>query len=668
MTTLRTWAFRALVFLSSWLLFEIELIAAKLLLPRFGSSASVWSTSLVFFQGALLLGYLFAARVTQKAGWRWRQLIVVAVPLLALPLHLPQLALPPALAVAAGLAVAVGLPFVALSTTSVVMQRWLHDSGLEQAKDPVFLYGLSNAGALIALLSYPLVIEPAWDVKTQLLVWYAGYGVFVLLHLLPVTARPGGPSPEPAPALRAPSPEGEGFYAWLLLSAAGNALLMASTNALAQDASVPLLWVLPLSVYLLTLILCFAPWPLHPRVQDLLSLGGLLTALWGMLMMRARTHYELGAVLTHNAFLLVGCLLVFAAVSRLRPADPAQRGRYFFAQALGGFLGSAVVGLVLPAIGAPFGYDDYLAAGALLVLGFVARDFARLRGWAMKSKVRAAPLGIAPLAAGALLFFAARAGSNASVDATRTFYGLYRVYEEGPLRFFRHGATTHGVEDSTRPGEPLSYFHRDSPIGRLLATGLERHDVGLVGLGVGSLVSYARDGERWTVFELDPEVERLARKDFTFLSRAHGEVKVVTGDARQSLAVVPDQSFDLLMLDAFSSDFVPLHLLSQEAMELYLKKLRPHGLLVIHVSSRMLDLVPVLTRLAVEVHAAGVYSQGTDGHERGAFASVWFALSTDEAQVAPLAPLGFKRLEMTPELAARRPWTDGYVNIFHALR
>ncbi len=678
MSTARAWAYRALVFLSSWLLFTIELIAAKLLLPRFGSSASVWSTSLVFFQGALLLGYLLAARVTKVAGWRWRHLLVVGIPLATLPVHLPQLTLPPVLAVTVLLAVAVGLPFIALSTTSVVAQRWLHDSGLERAKDPAFLYGLSNGGALLALISYPLVVEPALALHEQLWVWYGAYGVFVVLHLLCVPPKATvqtsdvvrGDAPTPAPSGH-PLPGGEGsaWWAWLLLPAAGNALLMAATNALAGDASVPLLWVLPLSVYLVTLILCFAPWPLHPRLQDALSLGALATAVAGMLLMRARTHYELGAVLTHDAFLLVGCLLVHAAVSRLRPSSPGERGRYFFAQSLGGFLGSSVVGLLLPAFGAPFAYYDYLAAGTLLLLAFAARDRLRLKSWLAKSRLNPVLASLGALGLAALLVLAARAGTAASLDATRTFYGLYRVYDDGPLRYFRHGATTHGVEDLARPGEPLSYYHRGSPAGRVLATDLPRHDVGLVGLGVGSLASYARDGERWTVYELDPEVERLARKDFTFLSRAHGDVRVVTGDARQSLLQVPDQSFDLLVLDAFSSDFVPLHLLSREAVQLYLAKLKPHGMLLVHVSSRILDLVPVLTRLAADAGAAGVYAQGDDGELRGAFASVWFALATDASRLDPLVgTLGFKRLELTPELAARRPWSDDYVNLFHALR
>ncbi len=672
MPTVRTWAYRALVFLSSFLLFEIELIAAKLLLPRFGSSASVWSTSLVFFQGALLLGYLLAARVTRTHGWRWQHLLVVALPALALPLHLPQLHFEPVLAVGATLAVAVGLPFVALSTTSVVLQRWLHDSGLERAKDPVFLYGLSNGGALLALLSYPTLVEPALDLHAQLWLWYAGYGLFVLLHLLCVPPRvTEAPSPAATVDPAAPREEGRSTrWAWLLLPAAGNALLMAATNALTSDATVPLLWVLPLSVYLVTLILCFAPWPLHPRLQDGLSLLALGVAVAGMLMMRGRTHFELGAVFTHDAFLLVGCLLVFAAVSRLRPTSVNERGAYFFAQSLGGFLGSAVVGLLLPALGAPFAYYDYLAAGALLVIAFTARDFARLRAWAARAAWRPPLVGAAALGLAGLLVLAGHAGTAASLDATRTFYGLYRVYQEGPLRYFRHGATTHGVEDQIAPRRAALVLSPRLTGGAAAGDRLPEARRGAGGPRRGFARRLRAAGREVDLLRARPR-GGAPRAQGLHLPRL-GQGRRVGGDGRRAAVAAqggrpqlrPDGARRLLeRLRAAAPDF------ARGVSNLPGQAAARTGCLVVHVSSRIFDLIPVLTRLAADAGTPGAYAIGDDGEQRGAYASIWFALARDADRIAPLQrDLGWRRLELTPALAARRPWSDDYVNLFHALK
>lgn len=381
-------------------------------------------------------------------------------------------------------------------------------------------------------------------------------------------------------------------------------------------------------------------------------------------------HFELGAVLFHDGLLGASCLLANVALARLRPSEPQRLGGYFLALSAGGFAGSLLVGVAMPALGVPFEYADYLVAGGLLVVGLLVRDRERLASWGRGKASRRAGLAGAGLGALGLVGLVGWAGAARNLDASRTFYGFYRVYDEGDLRYFRHGETVHGLESLAggKAGEPLAYYHRGSPIGRLLALDLRRDTVGVVGLGVGSLAAYARPGERWDFFELDPEVERLARKDFSFLSRCRGRVRVITGDARQSLGDVPDGSYDLLVLDAFAADFVPLHLVDREALALYRRKLAPGGLMVFHVSSRVFDLVPVLARLADDARLRGAYAQGAAGAE-GEFASLWLALGDGEEKIAPLvSQLGWQPLTLTPELRHRRVWTDGYVNLFHALR
>jgi hypothetical protein len=672
------WSFRLLVFLASFLMFQIELLIAKRLLPHFGSSATVWTTSLVFFQLALLVGYVLAARVARSAArgnYRFLHVAFVGLSALVFPFRLVVVDGPPALSVMLALALSVGLPFVALSTTSIVAQSWFTRTDNPARDDPYFLYGTSNAGAVSSLLCYPLLVEPLLDLGVQQGIWYAFYGIYALLHvacLKSVAARSSREAAEPKASSVVPT---RGRVAlWVLLSAAANAFLMAVTNVVTADAPLPLLWVLPLTLYLLTLVICFARRIPSQATFDALGVLGLGVAAVALVFVLHESHLQLAYIVLHASSLWVGCIILNRNLARAKPEDPRELGGYYLAISAGGVLGAMGIGLLMPVLcrNVSTAYVDYAAAGLLMVAALLTRDAVALRAFAKRRPKSALAAVLAAGGMGLVLIAAGVAHERAKVHGSRTFYGLYSVIDKEGLRWFFHGNTVHGIANLAKGkrSEPLAYFHAESPVGRVLESPLPRRRVGLVGLGVGTLTAYGRPGDHWDVFELDGEVEAIARRHFEFLSTARAATTVTVGDARLTLAKVPDRSYELLILDAFSSDYVPTHLLTREAIELYLRKLEPHGLLLCHISNRIFDLRPVLVRLAAEFSLSPTWLGAVSPElgKEGKRQSLWFALARTPAEHELMRKLRWRDATPTPDLLARRVWSDDYVNLFHALR
>jgi SAM-dependent methyltransferase len=675
---------RLLVFLASFLLFTIELLVGRMVLPAFGSGAQVWATCLVFYQVTLFLGYLYAERANRwiaERRRRWAHLVLALVPLIALPFRIWRVDISPAVGVLLALVASAGLPFFVLSTTSVVAQAWLADSDHPKREDPYFLYGVSNAGALAALVLYPLVLEPTLTLGVQRWGWFAlylGYVVLVALCVPRVGTRSDTLDPSALEHL-ASTPEpatGRSLRAtWLLLPAGANALLMACTNAVTLDAAVPLVWTLPLVAYLLTLVLCFGPTPLSEKVFQSITLVGLAVAAvstWAL----ASGRSVQGAVLALQlSVLFVGCLLLHRAVARARPLDLSRLGTYYRDLALGGALGGALVGLgapllfrhmALPAL------DDLLAL-ALILPGLLARDSERVFAFVRRRRLLAGAVVLSLLAACVLGALAVRAALRARVESVRTFYGLYTVTDANGRRWFRHGNTFHGVEQLAPESrdEPLAYYHRGSPIARVLALRAKPgRTVGVVGLGVGTLATYARPGESWDFYELDPEVIRIAKEDFHFLEDAEAQVRLIPGDARLTLEGTPDGRYDVLVVDAFNSDFVPIHLITREAVRLYEKKLAPGGVIVCHVSNRLFALAPELARIARAEGMVAAFGTSAPGSAKdvaeGRYDSAWVLLAKDPNRLSRLGQAaGFRALEAEGDT---RPWTDDWVNLLRAIR
>jgi hypothetical protein len=735
-------AFATTLFLSAGLMFLVEPMIAKMVLPRLGGSPAVWSTCLVFFQAVLLLGYAYAHALTRLVS-RSVQIgvhIAVLLPLaaLALPLDLgagaPTPGASPALWLLLRLTAVAGLPVFAISATAPLLQRWFADLDHDAADDPYFLYAASNAGSLLALLAYPLLVEPTLPLDRQAALWSGGFGVMALGLVLcaAATACRGWRGVEVAPTARGIDVTQAGEIAtipaenaptclrerltWTALAFVPSSLLLGVTTYITADvAAAPLLWVVPLILYLLSFILVFARRPPLPhatmiRVLPLLLIPLVITAAPGV---------SFAIPLPLVLGLHLGCFFVVSMVchgelARRRP-PVARLTEFYLFLSIGGVLGGAFNALLAPLVfPGPWEYPLALVAACLMkptteqntlrsrrwdlglplaLLGFllVTRGFLpNVLGDGAPAKLllivftyvvpALALLNFSPrrwrfaLGISVCLLVPIIAGSSATIATCRSFFGIYRVMalDEGHARLLMDGTTLHGAE-SLLPGEenlPLTYYSHAGPFGRFFASfapGSIRH-VAVVGLGAGSLACYAQPGQDWTFYEIDPLVEHLARdpRYFHFLANCGNRPQVVLGDARLTLAAAPDGSYDVLVLDAFSSDSIPMHLLTREALALYLRKLAPGGTLLFHISSRTLDLRPVIAALAAD---AGVSARMLLDHPPPG-TLFW---RREAALVVALSGRG-DRLDPTdgwtdlPPAGPRSLWTDQRSDILRAIR
>jgi hypothetical protein len=645
--------YAATLFLSACMLFLVQPMVAKMVLPRLGGSPSVWNTAMCFFQAMLLLGYLHAHLLTRLG--RRTQAAIYGLVLLSttcfLPLDLTQATPPPegipVLWLIGQLAVTVGPPFFALSATAPLLQHWFSRTTHRAATDPYFLYAAGNAGSLLALVAYPLLVEPRLPLSAQSQGWTVGL-ILVAggIALCWLGYRDGAAAPRLAmPAARPTSGE---RLRWVGLAFVPSALLLAVTAYITTDlASAPLLWVIPLALYLLTFIFAFAsrsplPHDLMLRAQPFLIIllaTPLPAAMHGIWLMLAAL-----------AMFFVTGMVCHGELARRRP-PVANLTDFYLHVSLGGVLGGIFGALLAPALfPAIWEYPLLLAAACLarpaspadgrwarwgdvilpLLLFLFLMTLSAAGGIANREAAPTLPIRLAAAAVPAfmLLHFSPRrlrfalgvgacllalqlAGIRDTLLTMRSFFGVYRVWlaEDGALRVLQHGNTVHGVA-STRPGEettPLGYYSREGPFGRFFAAMAHRpiRRVGVIGLGTGGLACYATPGQHWTFHEIDPLIERIARDErfFGFLARCGNDPRVILGDARLTLQDVPDGAYDVIILDAFSSDSIPLHLLTREALALYCRKLATDGVMLFHISNRYLDLAPVVAALAHDIGA-----------------------------------------------------------------
>ena len=724
--------FSATLVLSAALVFLVQPMIAKFVLPLFGSTPAVWNASLVFFQAALLLAYLYAHLTTRLSVRRqvMVHLAVILVPLALLPLGVPDDFRPPpegsqVLALLGLLTVTVGLPFFAVAATAPLLQRWLAATDHPSAADPYFLYRASNLGSVLGLLAYPLLLEPTLRLDVQGEVWSAGY--LLLAAALAACAvitvrRPARADPMAAAAVPAaepqPPPTRNARLRWLGLAFVPSSLMIAVTTFLTIDiAPVPLLWAIPLALYLASFIFAFSPTPRADRLHRamLFALPGVAVLLIILLLVDAREPLWI-VMPVHLAGFFVAAMACHGELARARPAAEHLTGFYLLV-ALGGVLGGLFTAILVPAtfdglpeyplalVGAclclpwrapripPGRYARYLdfalpaaigllVAGALAVVSLAGSEFEG----AGKSFAFGLGAGIAfnfvrrPLRFGLAVGAIAVAGSlpiGAGADELfqeRSFFGVHRVTasDDGRLHLLSHGTTTHGAQDSSRPRTPLTYFHPSGPVGQLMA-GLpvrRRDRVAVIGLGSGSMACYSRPGQRWTFYELDPTVERIARDTrlFTYLRDCRGRIDVVPGDARLSLARAPRARYGVLVADAFSSDAIPVHLLTREALALYRSRLRPGGVIAFHISNRFLELEPVLGALARDAGLRCIAQKEPRselGHPRGKIPSHWVAMAARDADLGAAA--GDSRWKPCRRKGGD-PWTDDFSSPVGALR
>lgn len=710
--------FAGTLFLSAALLFVVQPMTGRRFLPLLGGSPAVWTACMLFFQTALLAGYAYAHGLSSR--WALRRQAAVHAAVLGLPLLVfffvpfptdAPGAANPVLWLLGALAVTVGFPFFAVSTTAPLLQRWYAAAG---SQDPYWLYSASNAGSLAALLAYPLLLEPWLGLGAQESAWRLGYGVFACAALAcalrAARAPDAAPGAEPATPPE-PAPAWTRRLRWIALSAAPSSLLVGSTAHLSINISpFPLLWVVPLGLYLLTFILAFARRPLIPhalvlQLQPLFVAGLAAIFFWeGAALDRA---FTLVAPL-HLGALFVTALACHGELAADRPSA-RHLTDFYLATALGGALGGAFNALVAPLVFPVIAeYPIMVAAACLLrpkgkgsfaldgawswmiassgpLLAFGAGIFLEERRadlYDLRALVVAAPPALLSVVVmrrpwpSALCVAVALAagvwGSQRGVDVPhrdRSFFGAHHV-ERAPtagLVYLVNGHILHGTQAESRPEEPLSYYHRTGPCGQVFQAfqpGFERRRVGAVGLGAGTVSAYSKPGERWTFWEIDAAVERTARKHFRYLELAKGEVGVVLGDGRLGIAREADGAFDLLLFDAFSSDAIPAHLLTREAVRLYLRKCAPKGVLAFHISCRFVDLKPVLASIAREEGLATLVRE--EGELEGSYAenlgksdSTWAVLARTAEDLEPLLKVDGRWGPLAPA-PTFRAWTDDF--------
>lgn len=750
--------YAATLFLSAALLFLVQPMFAKLALPLLGGAPAVWNICMVFFQAALLAGYAYAHFSTRMLGFRRQALVHAAVMLLALvalPLAVPAEWVPDAQASPVRdllllLAIAVGLPFFVIASTAPLLQKWFSTGGHAHARDPYHLYAASNLGSLSALLAYPLLIEPTLGRDQLGALWSAGY--VLLIALVAACAvplwraaagiAPGAPATAADPA--AP-PTWRRRLRWIALAAAPSSLMLGVTTHLTTDvAAVPLLWVVPLALYLLTFVLVFArPAPVaHRWMLRLLPTAAVIMLL--MLLMQATEPAWL-VMFLHLAVFFIAAMACHGELARDRP-DVGQLTEYYLALGVGGVLGGAFNALVAPMVFAtPVEYPVALVVACILVPAYVgffagaparaarpeagrgrwarvadigypvlvgavamagvlyanqaafADDRARLILSAGIPAVACFALSERPLRFGLALAAVLLAGQldtatrGVPVETQRSFFGIHRVTHARveqeaaapqALNLLFHGTTLHGAQLRDAAGapaaadEPLTYYRRKGPIGQLFAAfrgtdpeALRR--VGVVGMGAGALLAYAEAGDRFTLYEIDPSVVRIATdvRLFTFhreAIRRGATVDVTLGDARLQLAAAGG-GYDLLVLDAFSSDAIPMHLVTREAFQTYLGKLDADGILAVHMSNRYLRLEGVLAAVAeaLGLVCAVQYDRVSERDRRAyRYSSDWLVMARDLAALRPLAPdAPTSRWRVARAQAGVSPWTDDYSNI-----
>jgi hypothetical protein len=671
--------FALTIFCASFLLFLVQPIIAKELLPQFGGSASVWLTCLVFFQSALLLGYAGADRFVTAVPARL-QIVIVVVLVLAAAATLPIVPAVhggrdytnPALGVLATLAVTVGLPYVLVSATTPVVQSWYARS--LPGRSPYGLFALSNLASMLALFGYPLVMEPWVGTHWQAYGWSAAYLAWAaLLVACAVAARADGRTAGSAHATVSASahtgtagPTASRLGEWLLLSGLGSWLLLALTRHLTRDvAAIPLLWILPLAVYLLTFIVAFSDWRwLSSRALTLCGLAALLLyavfTAWSSWPGADDLELPIAAQIGVFCGVLGGaCLLCNGGLALARPASQ-HLTRFYLTLSLGSAAGAVLIGLIAPAVmNVDFDLEIGMIACAVLVLWRSRRQQRAL--W-----ILSAVTAVLVLAAAGLVVQQFYEGT---VLARRNFYGTLRVFDwdqqgAGRARSLANGVIVHGTQylAPALARRPTEYYGDASGIGHAMSAQQKDpapHRIGVIGLGTGTMAAYGRSGDVMRFYEINPQVIAIAQREFTFLNNSAARVEVAQGDARLSLAAEAPQRFDVLVIDAFTGDAIPVHLLTVEALDLYLRHLQPHGIIAFHVSNLYLDLVPVVGRLAQARQLASRLVE-TDQEDDFNTSSAWVLVSPDPKTLA------------VPEIAAvsqavpantTRLWTDDFSDL-----
>lgn len=676
------WVLPALTVLAAAiLLFGMEPMIGRMTLAAYGGSAQAWNTCLMTFQGLLFVGYAYAHLIAPRIG-AWH-VVVVGLSLVAVPLGYAAVGEPTGgligdplggaglfIGLAVTITVGAGVPFAVLATTTVVIQSWIQDSRTARSTNPYPLYAVSNAGSLLALLAYPVLIEPLLGLARQRLLWAIAYGTYAALLL--------GCCAVLKPERRATGAGRVGWSRaglWFGLAALPSALLLATTNVLAAEVgSFPLMWVLPLVAYLGSFIVAFAGAGISGR-------RGRWSALWPEALALALLLFGWAPAFPGPATMaaLIGVLFLIGCVAHGALADSRPPGAglttFYLFIALGGWAGGAAVTLGAPTLfNGPWEYPVTMVLLAALFVGHLGRD---LLGWfaAAPRLRRLTRFAILMLVVG-LVVVGLGSRLLGNHERVRSPYGTYVVLDEitadgRPVRKLFHGMTVHGSQllADGQQCRPTAYFHPGSPLASIFAQMPSPRRIGILGLGAGTMAAYAAPGDEVVFYEIDAADEQLARRWFTYLDGCATRPRIVTGDGRLSLAAATAElPFDVLVMDAFSGDGVPVHLLTAEAVHVYRSRLSPDGLLAFNISNRYMDLAPVVVSVAdaeqlvcrVSISPGELEIPGVDLPSR------WVVCANDSTRLQRL-PTEIWAAPENLDLPQPRTWTDDYVNLIGPL-
>jgi SAM-dependent methyltransferase len=677
--------FYAVVSLSAFLLFLVQPIIAKQILAWFGGSAAVWTTSLVFFQCALLAGYAYADIATRKLKppsisklhIGFALLCLVALPIIPSVGWKPSGEEAPISRILLLLTVVIGLPYVLLSTTSPLVQSWF--ARAYPGRDPYRLFAVSNAASLIALVGYPFLLEPNAGTRTQAWIWSGLFAVFVaLLCVLAWNMRAIGSENNAIPAA-----QNESFLSeipqkklqssgqvlrWLGYSATGSILLLSVTNHLSHNIpSVPLMWIVPLTIYLITFILTFDGRGWYTR-SAFIGPSVIAIAAMGWLLLDKDYQFDLQVqTIVYAIGLFVCCMLCHGELVAAKP-QAAGLTQFYLCTSIGGAIGSVFVGILAP-LALPGFYEMSLAlvCVALVIVSLAHTQYSSL--WKI-------PAFCVLGGALAISYLQISRDRENTLAISRNFYGALKVKTYGTPNtddhFNRlvHGAILHGEQYTHEKWKrsPTTYYTPTSGVGRITEAkkaASPQIRLGMVGLGVGTYAAYGRADDYVKFYEIDPNVLTLARSHFSYLPQSLAKVEVAIGDARLTLERESAQNFDVLAIDAFSSDSIPTHLITAEAVEVFLKHLKPDGVLAFHVSNRFLDLPPVLDALANHHKLQAMMIEDPAQKDNGLHSSsTWVMLARTNAPFVPLAGM----LTALPPQPTWRMWTDDYSNLTQVLK
>ena len=661
------------IFLSSFLLFLVQPLIARLILPWFGGTAAVWTTCMLFFQCVLLAGYAYAHATTAKLSPRAQALLhtlllaagAATLPILPDPSWKPEGGGEPISRILLLLAATVGLPYLLISSTSPLVQAWF--SRARPGTNPYRLFAVSNFASLLALIGYPLLVEPNFTNSQQVHGWSWMFAAFAVMCALlawrtsSAKPAPAGVSPDETDA---PAPGRKEVALWLALSACGSVMLLAVTNHITQNiAAIPLLWLAPLTLYLFTFILCFEGSGYRPKWWWSVVLVWLGAMTWLLVDPDHQfdLYLQLGIFLSG---LLVACMFCHGELYRLRPAN-----RYLTAFYLWVSVGGALGGLFVAVI-APLAFRAYYELGIGLVACAVlaAVVYRELNRAAMAASL-ATLMGVT----GAVCYDGFKFQDHVRLSV-RNFYGVLRVKEYGTpgesdhLRRLLHGTIMHGEQYLTGPArrDLTSYYQVTSGVGKAIAAKQAAGPVriGVIGLGTGTLAGYGRKGDVVRFYDINPAVVGIARNEFGYLGDSEARIEIALGDARLTLEREAPEKFDVLAIDAFSSDAIPVHLITKEALDVYLRHMKPDGIVAFHVSNRFLNLGPVVSRIAKAsgVFAVNVYEKGEEDKTQ----SDWVLVSRDRKALEDKVIKDVS--EPVEEQPSWRLWTDDYNNLVQVLK